>query len=714
MSYEKATIMSVMSRIRNDELVLPAIQRDFVWEPARMYSLLDSIFRGYPFSTLLFWNTKQRIQYRQFTSDWSPDHRFTFHIKEEGKKGSMVLDGQQRLQTIFMALYGNYGQKMLFFDLLSGVEPDDVSQAKYQFEYLSSQDAEKRNQDHAGKQLWVPLRDLANLNGKTIAPTAMKYLAQLKLDADSPGVGRLSQNISNAYSCLRGDEMLNYFTIDKDYGDDGLETDLEEILEIFVRVNSGGQVLSKSDLMFSLMQMMWEGAADAVTDLIEQLNPLGRYDFDKDFILKAALLCCDCGAKYEVKKLRNAETVKKLETNFERIANAMVNCMNFVVNRARLIDDRILRSNNTLLPFIYFFYQQPNQQVQGEDTHILMNRTLYLALMTSVFSRYADNYVDQVVNNSFKPYHKEKPGEFPIEAFNQFIYSKKGQNDFDDGLLQGNINYLMNIMEGGTRLPEGRRNCRPEVDHIFPQSKLRDNGFEEEQVNDYANLRLISQADNNWKRAQDPRPYFASNPASAAHHLIPTDCLEYDRYPEFLEKRRKLIRKRINDFFGIGSGLPGPPSTKKVKPFEEKLPQPEGDSSGTQADLQAYCTGLLSAEDTSHPILQQTESWKTAMPGNYGASWKSKYTNALARVGIYTVSDLARVIMTLKFEIIHIEDGYAYLRFSHQGPDGKRVKPSRFGKWGWHLVLRTLEQRGFEWREHVLNHDLLEQVRTSY
>jgi uncharacterized protein with ParB-like and HNH nuclease domain len=76
--------------------------------------------------------------------------------------------------------------------------------------------------------------------------------------------------------------ILNYFTIDKEYGDDGLTTDLDEILEIFVRINSGGQVLSKSDLMFSLMLMLSEEAADLIADLIESLNRKGRYDFDKD------------------------------------------------------------------------------------------------------------------------------------------------------------------------------------------------------------------------------------------------------------------------------------------------------------------------------------------------------------------------------------------------------------------------------------------------
>ena len=91
MSYEKANILATLSKIQNGDLVLPAIERDFVWDPDRMYKLLDSIFRGYPFSTLLFWNTKQRIQYREFTKDWYDDFHFTFQIKPESKKGAWLL-----------------------------------------------------------------------------------------------------------------------------------------------------------------------------------------------------------------------------------------------------------------------------------------------------------------------------------------------------------------------------------------------------------------------------------------------------------------------------------------------------------------------------------------------------------------------------------------------------------------------------------------------
>ena len=560
MSYEKATILSTLSKIQSGELVLPAIQRDFVWEPARMYKLLDSIFRGYPFSTLLFWNTKQRIQYREFTKDWSSDYRFTFQVKPEGKKGTMVLDGQQRMQTIYLAIYGSYDQNVLYFDLLSGIEPDDISQAKYHFEFLSTAEAEQRNAQNAGIQYWVPLRDLANLNNRQIAVRAMRYLTILKLPAESDAGERLSQNVSAAFGALRVEDSLNYFTIDKEYGDDDLITNLDEILEIFVRVNSGGQVLSKSDLMFSLMQMLWEGAADTIGDLTDRLNAKERYDFDKDFILKVALVCTNHGARYEVDKLRNETNVKEIKDSFPKIAEALVNCKDFVVSKARFLDDRILRSYNTLIPFVYFFYLQPNQQVKSEETLLRMNHALYLSLMTALFSRLADNYIDQVVNNILLPSHQKNPGQFPLEDFLGFMHSKQGHSQLDDWMLQNNINYLMNILEGGTRLPEGRRSRRPEVDHIFPHSRLQALGVPEERINHYANFRLISQPENNWKRAQDPQPYFKANPKAAARYYIPTHFLVYEKYEQFLEKRREQIWEHLRRFFGQDGVQDGSPT----------------------------------------------------------------------------------------------------------------------------------------------------------
>jgi hypothetical protein len=195
---------------------------------------------------------------------------------------------------------------------------------------------------------------------------AQQYLARLQLSADSVDGMRLSDNVSTAYYALKSDQILNFYTVDKEFGDDGMSTSKDEILEIFVGVNSGGQVLTKSDLMFSLMQLNWEGAADSIADLVERLNKKGRFNFDKDFILKCALVCVGEGANYEVAKFRNEATIEKIQTEFPNLDRALINCVDFIVNTSRLLDERIFRrSYNTLIPFVFFFYQQADQEIKG-------------------------------------------------------------------------------------------------------------------------------------------------------------------------------------------------------------------------------------------------------------------------------------------------------------------------------------------------------------
>jgi hypothetical protein len=226
---------------------------------------------------------------REFDKDRSKDAHYVFRIKEEGKLGTMVLDGQQRLQSLYLSLCGSLDGRHLYFDVLSGVAPQDTSEAKYQFEFMTVQQAEERNRQQQEKRHWVRFGEIHECpdipNRRQLVRT---YTAQSGVDADSVEADRLAENVEFAYSKLKAEEILSHYTIDPNYGTDGTPTSIDEILEIFVRINSGGQVLSKSDLMFSLMQLHWEGAAKNIDELLDELGDIGGgfLDFDKDFVLR--------------------------------------------------------------------------------------------------------------------------------------------------------------------------------------------------------------------------------------------------------------------------------------------------------------------------------------------------------------------------------------------------------------------------------------------
>src|SRR5690242_18940049 len=117
---------------------LPHIQRPFVWNEDQISRLLDSILREYPISTLLTWETKATIRRRKFIDNFFDSHRqrlIDFYVPVDDKKKCLVLDGQLRLQSLFIGFRGSYHGRELFLNILSGdvAAPDDV---KYKFAFL--------------------------------------------------------------------------------------------------------------------------------------------------------------------------------------------------------------------------------------------------------------------------------------------------------------------------------------------------------------------------------------------------------------------------------------------------------------------------------------------------------------------------------------------------------------------------------------------------
>src|SRR5271157_1829496 len=144
MKNQKQTMQKIVGFLNNPEedggFWLPNIQRPFVWSEEQICRLFDSILREYPISTLLVWKTTSNIRRRKFIDNWKEtlrQHLSDFYVPQDDKKKNLVLDGQQRLQSLFIGLHGSFEGKELYLDMLSGdvAAPDDV---KYVFKFLDS------------------------------------------------------------------------------------------------------------------------------------------------------------------------------------------------------------------------------------------------------------------------------------------------------------------------------------------------------------------------------------------------------------------------------------------------------------------------------------------------------------------------------------------------------------------------------------------------
>src|SRR5271157_1158231 len=101
---------------------LPNIQRPFVWSEDQITKLFDSILREYPISTLLIWKTKSDTPRRKFIDNYRRVHDHGDFVPADVQPKLLVLDGQQRLQSLYIGLNGSLEGRELYFDVFSGSE----------------------------------------------------------------------------------------------------------------------------------------------------------------------------------------------------------------------------------------------------------------------------------------------------------------------------------------------------------------------------------------------------------------------------------------------------------------------------------------------------------------------------------------------------------------------------------------------------------------
>ncbi len=171
----------------------------------------------------------------------------------KNKEKTLVLDGQQRLQALYIALKGTYNGKELYFDILSGdkVFWDKGDELKYNFEYFSRDERKKKNTE--GKY-WVLLKEivLSDESSTKLKKDALKEMKEDGVAVTEIVEEKVDENISKMKNLFAELPLIYYYPIDSTLGK---FTEYQEILEIFIRTNSGGTPLSKSDLMFSLIKL---------------------------------------------------------------------------------------------------------------------------------------------------------------------------------------------------------------------------------------------------------------------------------------------------------------------------------------------------------------------------------------------------------------------------------------------------------------------------
>ena len=560
MKYESMTIRKAVQMMDERRLLLPHIQRPFVWKQDRTHNqvkkFFDSVLRRYPFSTFLFWITGDDIQVRRFVDDY----RDGMNVKETYLKSSeyrdkekiLVLDGQQRLQTLYMALKGSYDGKELYFDILSGgkVFQDGKDELRYNFEYATRDEAREWNED---RTYWVLLKEIVMSNDNAVV-IQRKILNRMRgeIEVDDEIEGRVLENVSQVKNMFNELPLIYYYPIDSTTGKFSA---YNEVLEIFIRTNSGGTVLSKSDLMFSLIKLNWGDAEEEFEDLINSLNKNGAFYFDKDFILKTALVVLEKGARYQVEKFKGSQGEKNLASvrdNWQRILKSFKYLDDFLAY-ARISSAHLLPSYNALIPIIYFAYVHNCKPDSARAKHN-MQVWLYKTLLNANFSGQSDTIIDGCVNAIR---NHSSIDYFPRAELEAYIKSRGRTADVDFDTIDGNPYIILNLVylfnNEIVNFQPQLNGSVPEIDHIFPKSKMLAAPYKYPYrlVNNVGNYMFLESSLNKSKTNALPEEYFpqvlGDRPDFYERYLIPKDHRLHkpDNLKEFVDTRREMIFETI-------------------------------------------------------------------------------------------------------------------------------------------------------------------------
>jgi hypothetical protein len=556
MKNQKETIRKTVSNLNNEESDgggwwLPNIQRPFVWSEDQIGRLFDSIMRQYPISTLLIWRTRSEIKRRRFIDNYKHSLRLTdFYIPSDSKVKRLVLDGQQRLQSLFIGLRGSHEGRELHFDILSGdlVAPEDI---RYHFRFLDPARAEWP---------WVKFKSIV-FSSSTTTKLSSEVISKAPPPLTEAQQVRVQENLDRARMEFSQDENIAFQELDSIDEPDAYQEN--DVVEIFIRANSGGTKLGKSDLLFSLLTSSWEEADLAMEELLESLNKTG-YAFDRDFVLKTCLTLLDKGAQYQVSKFRDGKTKEDIIRNWGKIIAAIKDVRDFLYGKTYIRHDKALPSYLVLIPVIYFRYHFVEKwpKVQRLDDYLLRS------LMAGAFSGSPDNLIDKCV----KTINDDQ--DFITSHIFDTIYSDGRSLELSPDLLlsfrygEKELHLFFNLWYREFNYQPSFENNEPQIDHIFPQSMLKrikdvspETGrqsiirYKAEQRDQVANCMLLTAKENGAGGKSDAPPdeWFDAKVKEMGStyldlHLIPTDkaLWKLENFEKFIYERKKLILHKFN------------------------------------------------------------------------------------------------------------------------------------------------------------------------
>jgi uncharacterized protein with ParB-like and HNH nuclease domain len=559
---EPITIKDAIENVHRKHYLLPAIQREFVWNTDQIEKLFDSLMRDYPISSFLFWEVDKSIvnnyQFYEFLREFH--ERTSRHNPKANlnvQNGIVaILDGQQRLTSLYIGLKGTYASKLphkrwdndsafpkrkLCLNLIS---PSENSDFEYKFSFLTNEEYLQRDDEHH----WFQVGDILNLKESV---DVNEYL----IDNDIPKLEKEKYRFANRtlfklHDVIHKNKSINFF-VEKD--------------ESLDKVNSGGTQLNYSDLLLSIATAQWKekDAREEITAFVDDINAVGDgFNFNKDFVLKSCLVLG--GFKEIAFKVDNfnQQNMLHIEKEWEDISRAIKTSVVLLSSLGYQRDT--LTSNNAVIPIAYYLKKigSPNNFAESskyEKDRKKLFKWLVIVLLKKTFGGQPDNVLRPIrdeLNNS--------SSGFPFENIVNKLKGTSKSMSFDeddiDSLLYNQYAQAYTYSILAFLYPTLDFRNKFHQDHIFPKKlftrkRLEKRALSEKSIdffidnyNYIGNIQLLEGVPNLEKSGQEfatwikeKYPKEKNRKEYMEKHYIPDVDLSLENFEEFILEREKLI-----------------------------------------------------------------------------------------------------------------------------------------------------------------------------
>lgn len=553
------SIYEALKNIQNDKYVMPAFQRQYVWNMEQIEKLWDSILLDYPIATFLFWhldeaNTTNDTNFCTFLTNATFNSRkqadsknYDLSTIDFNITDTAILDGQQRLTSLYLCLLGDVSIRQkhtrrnnacttiskLLIELNKNkltIDEEEYNSKKFDVRFTDKIGKISPTQFEI-KKILNPIFKDKNSRAEAIE----NEISNVPKDSQEYARNILNKLCEKIYD----EELIGYTKIK------GMKQD--DALEMFVRFNSGGKPLRKSDITMSILEAYWHNAKAEFGKILT-----GAYvDFDNDFIIRTALMLYGDVLKSNI----NKKVANDLQNNWEYFKDTLKN-LEDVLNNFGIDIKRFSSSWNVLLPIIYCIYYNPEYQNEANLSGI--RAYLIRAILFTYFQSGTTSKLQQMKNNI-----NENNFEITIDMLEQMNELRVTESKIEDLLIAEKGSRVVGDILYFVSRNWLNKTFKYEIDHLHPysrfdQSKPPTISIEKWKIlrsnrNRLPNLHLLEGRSNGSKNDMSLQEYYdeMNNEQKQIFYkqaLIPENTsLGFEFFEDFYNKRKEILSKKIKE-----------------------------------------------------------------------------------------------------------------------------------------------------------------------